>query len=123
MAALQNIPVSVATDEKSNQGQFTAEIFSNSERWLRAAMLWLAGWAIGIAIVPIPVVHWATPMLALGSPIAAYFRYRTLHQKSRLEFDCPACEKHVEMPLSGDQLPPVYIYCPKCDKGLKIDRS
>jgi hypothetical protein len=123
MAALETIPVSVVTEEKSSQGKFAAEIFSSGERWMRGAAPWVVGWVLSVAILPIPGVHLSVPLWFFGGPIAAYFLYRTLHKNSRLEFDCPACHAHIEMPLPADQLPPVYIYCPKCDKGLKVDNS
>lgn len=123
MAILQDIPVSVTTEEKSSQGKLSAEIFSSGERWVRAIVPWLVGWVVAVAIIPIPGVHLSIPLWVFGSPIAAYFIYRILHKNSRLEFDCPACQGHVAMPLPADQLPPLYIYCPKCDAGLKIESS
>ena len=86
-------------------------------------MPWLIAWLVAVVILPIPVVHLASIPLAVGGPIAAYFAYQRRHKTNRVTFVCPACRHDVEMSIDPHEMPPVYVYCPKCDAGLKIKSS
>lgn len=125
MPAIQSERITVSYDDQPVvQGRISLEVYSSGERMMAAAKLWLGAWLLAVLAVFIPLAHFVlVPTFVIGGVVVGYRAYNKVCRADAAEFTCPACQVAVNMKLEPNQIPPVYVYCPKCEASLKVERS
>jgi hypothetical protein len=100
-------------------------ILAAGERLRRAGKAPLMGLAVAILVLPIPVVHFAVPPLALISGAVIGFRrmgQRELFVSAR--GTCPFCHTEQSLGLSGSAYRlPRSIKCHSCLRAMTLDAA
>jgi hypothetical protein len=85
-------------DGRVSEGSFDVRRLSPRERWL-AALKWLGiSWAIALAFVPLPMLHFIfVPLfLVLGVP-AGFFAFRVSERIGEGQVACPVCGNELKL--------------------------
>lgn len=125
MPAIQSERITVSYDDQpAVQGNISLEVYSGGERTMAAAKLWLGAWFLAVLAAFVPLAHFVlVPALVIGGVVVGYRAYNRACRANAAEFTCPACREPVNVKLEPHQIPPVYVYCPKCEASLKVERS
>jgi hypothetical protein len=96
--------------------------YDRSMRMSRALRTLGVGWALAIAAIFLPVLHFIlVPALALGAPLVALQRWGEAAVLIGASGDCPGCGKPQEWTLHPSKLgEPVAHRCESCGRGLTL---
>lgn len=108
-------------DRTPSAARVTAQHRDAKARASRAVLTWAVGWALAVAAVFLPVLHFVlVPLLLVGSPMLAWQR---LHEPATLvaaEGSCPACGDRRTFPLGGAWRARTSLRCDACGRALSL---
>lgn len=100
-------------------GEWQSLRFSRNERLLRGLKLLLLNWAVGVATVIIPIIHFILPFVLLVTGVVfAVRRYTQIELPQQAVGRCPVCGADITLPLDEGGRLPRRTYCPVCDKPI-----
>lgn len=108
-------------DGKESFGQLGIRVLSQHERLVSAGKRLLIFWAIAVAFVPVPAIHFvAVPVFLILGPIMAILAYRVDRRfVTDASIGCPVCHKSV--PLAGLRVQAGFKdRCPNCLNDLFV---
>jgi len=119
------ILASPINDEKEGtQGDSEVTILSwtSRQRIVRALKLLLGLWALMVAAVFVPILHFIlVPLLLVGGPVAAYLSYRQKEEIPATNLLCPGCKQIVQLAASN-VLWPLHLRCGNCGRFLRVEK-
>jgi len=97
------------------------EVWSGGRRAWRGLWRLLAVAAVGVALIPVPLMHVCGAALAgLGAPIIAVLAWREHAQVEGGEVTCPKCAKPLVVPKNAKGWP-VRVQCgPDCKATIEL---
>lgn len=116
----------LVTLQNSDGGRKSAAI--DLKHWerkdaLRKAMQWGGAIALlGLVMVPIPLVHFFSPIIVLlAAPLGGILIFRLYNGGSDMhgKGECPSCAQVFELTGSADRWP-VQKICPACRRSISI---
>ncbi len=107
----------------TSEATLTVATLTLGERLRRGAMAPLIGLGIAILVVPIPVVHFMVPPLAILGGIAIGLRRMTTKDVIlSAHGPCPFCGTNQTLGLTGSAYTmPRNLHCRSCRKAFSID--
>jgi len=113
-----------ARETLTTEGILKGQRFTLRQRRQRAATVWALLWALALASVLIPLVHFVlVPALLIAGPVAAYFRYRVEAVVETAVGECPLCHQSITLPLDSSTELPHWDNCPECGGHLQLLES
>ncbi len=110
---------------RSSQANIEIRSLSGRERLRRAAMAPLIGLGVAIAVLPIPIVHFAVPPVALLGGIVVGLRRATQRELfATAHGPCPFCGTEQTLGVNGSAYRlPRTLSCRSCRKPLTLDAA
>lgn len=100
----------------------TAQHRDAKARASRAAQTWIVGWALAVAAVFLPVLHFIlVPLLLVGSPMLAWQRLNEPATLVDAEGACPACGERRTFQLGGAWRERTTLRCEACGRALALE--
>ena len=93
---------------------------ASSKRLAKALGIGIGGTVLGLATLPIPIVHliapWAVPLFSIFLAVNVY---RTGPKILRIEGTCPTCGGPIVETNVGNVANDLWIRCPSCNEALR----
>lgn len=91
------------------------------ERMRRAAIGWGACWALAVAAVFIPLLHFLlVPALVIAGPLVGRARWREKATVLHVRGTCPGCEKPQSLDMKQPAAESMPWRCPECGRPLVL---
>jgi len=77
--------------------------------------------ALGVVMIPIPLIHFFSPIVLLIAPLAGFLIFRLYNGGVDMQGQgaCPSCENPLELSGNADRWP-VQMICPSCKRSVTV---
>lgn len=103
----------------SADGVLTVHSWDRSYRMKRALKILGGFWFVGLFIIPLPLIHFTSPLFLLAGPVLAYLAFYQEAVVAGGRANCPKCGKQFE--IARRKPAPVFSdLCNHCQSEVKV---